>query len=63
MTRFPHDQFAKDCLESLLSPSGKVQTSLKISSEVREIDVYFTPDPNLRSPADLGLLKIGRAHV
>ena len=56
MTRFPHDQFAKDCLESLLSPSGKVQTSLKISSEVREIDVYFTPDPNLRSPADLGLL-------
>ena len=28
MTRFPHDQFAKDCLESLLSPLGQVQTSL-----------------------------------
>ena len=56
MTRFPHDQFAKDCLESLLSPFGQVQTSLKISSEVREIDVYFTPDPSLSPAADLGLL-------
>lgn len=35
MTRFPHDQFAKDFLESLLSPLGQVQTSLKISGEVR----------------------------
>ena len=56
MTRFPHDQFAKDCLESLLSPLGQVQTSLKISSEVREMDVYFTPDPSLLPAADLGLL-------
>jgi hypothetical protein len=45
MTRFPHDQFAKDFLESLLSPLGQVQTSLKISGEVREVDVYFVPDP------------------
>jgi len=56
MTRFPHDQFAKDYLESLLSPLGQVQTSLKISSEVREMDVYFTPDPSLSPSADLGLL-------
>lgn len=56
MTRFPHDQFAKDFLESLLSPLGQVQTSLKISGEVREMDVYFTPDPNLSPPSDLGLL-------
>ncbi|MCY7366600.1 MAG: DUF4351 domain-containing protein [Chamaesiphon sp.] len=56
MTRFPHDQFAKDCLESLLSPLGQVQTSLKISGEVREMDVYFTPDPSLSPAADLGLL-------
>ena len=56
MTRFPHDQFAKDCLESLLSPFGQVQTSLKISSEVREMDVYFTPDSRLSPVADLGLL-------
>ena len=56
MTRFPHDQFAKDFLESLLAPLGQVQTSLKISGEVREMDVFFTPDPNLPPASDLGLL-------
>jgi hypothetical protein len=56
MTRFPHDQFAKDFLESLLSPLGEVQTSLKVSGEVREMDVYFTPNPNKKITSDLGLL-------
>ncbi len=56
MTRFPHDQFAKDFLESLLSPLGEVQTSLKVSGEVREMDVYFTPNPNEKITLDLGLL-------
>ena len=56
MTRFPHDQFAKDFLESLLSPLGQVQTSLKISGEVREMDVFFIPDPNLPPASELGLL-------
>jgi hypothetical protein len=56
MTRFPHDQFAKDFLESLLSPLGEVQTSLKASGEVREMDVYFTPNPNEKITSDLGLL-------
>jgi Domain of unknown function (DUF4351) len=58
MTRFPHDQFAKDFLESLLSPLGQVQTSLKISGEVREVDVYFIPDPNPTLPPiqELGIL-------
>jgi Domain of unknown function (DUF4351) len=56
MTRFPHDQFAKDFLESLLSPLGQVQTSLKISGEVREVDVYFVPDPKLSPLQELGIL-------
>jgi Domain of unknown function (DUF4351) len=56
MTRFPHDQFAKDFLESLLSPLGQVQTSLKISAEVREVDVYFIPDPKLSPLQELGIL-------
>jgi Domain of unknown function (DUF4351) len=56
MTRFPHDQFAKDFLESLLSPLGQVQTSLKISGEVREVDVYFIPDPQLAPIQELGIL-------
>lgn len=55
MTRFPH-QFAKDFLESLLSPLGQVQTSLKISGEVREVDVYFIPDPKLSPIQELGIL-------
>lgn len=56
MTRFPHDQFAKDFLESLLSPLGQVQTSMKISGEVREVDVYFIPDPKLAPTQELGIL-------
>jgi hypothetical protein len=31
MSQFPHDQFAKDLLESLLSPFGRVETDRKIS--------------------------------
>ncbi|BAY16250.1 hypothetical protein NIES21_20740 [Anabaenopsis circularis NIES-21] len=43
MTRFPYDQFAKDYLQELLQPLGKVETSRKVSAEIREIDVYFAP--------------------
>jgi Domain of unknown function (DUF4351) len=56
MTRFPHDEFAKGFLESLLSPFGEVQTSFKISSEVREVDVYFQPDRSIQLIPELGLL-------
>ncbi len=57
MTRFVHDQFAKDYLKELLSPIGDVEISRDVSGEVREIDVWFTPKS---SPSDylqrLGLL-------
>ena len=43
MTRFPHDQFAKEYLKELLAPLGKVETSRDIASEVRQIDVWFSP--------------------
>jgi Domain of unknown function (DUF4351) len=56
MTRFPHDEFAKGFLESLLSPFGEVQTSFKISSEVREVDIYFQPDRSIQLIPELGLL-------
>ena len=46
MTRTIYDQFCKDCLEELLSLAGKVEIDLKVASEVREIDVFFTPNPN-----------------
>ena len=53
MSQFPHDQFAKNLLESLLSPFWLVQIAFTMSSEIREIDVYFTPDS---LPTNLGLL-------
>ncbi len=56
MTQFPHDQFAKDLLETLLSPFGEVQTAKTIDSQVREIDVYFSPNPQSPPLASLGLL-------
>ncbi len=43
MTRFVHDQFAKDYLEELLKPYGDVKSSEKVSGEIKEIDVLFTP--------------------
>jgi hypothetical protein len=57
MTRFPHDEFAKEYLPKLLTEYGKAETSLKISGEIREIDVFFTPDKEVPStPETLGLL-------
>jgi Domain of unknown function (DUF4351) len=56
MTQFPHDEFAKNFLDSLLSPLGTVEVSQQISSEVRYADVYFTPQVNAAKTADLGLL-------
>ncbi len=43
MTRFIHDQFAKDYLEELLKPYGEVQAPSRVAGEVRQIDVLFYP--------------------
>ncbi|HBE31387.1 MAG TPA: flagellar assembly protein H, partial [Cyanobacteria bacterium UBA11368] len=57
MTRFIYDQFAKDYLSELLSPLGAVIPSRDVASEVREIDVYFTPStPTSDYVENLGLL-------
>ena len=57
MTRFSHDQFAKDYLEELLSRFGEVKAPRRVSSEMREVDVWFSPrtDPPANL-APLGLL-------
>ncbi|MGK7925993.1 MAG: hypothetical protein AB4290_12240 [Spirulina sp.] len=57
MTHQPHDQFAKQYLEELLSPLGEVNISLEVASEVRQVDLYFSPAPT-SPPAspNLGLL-------
>lgn len=57
MTRFIHDQFAKDYLEQLLTPYGEVQAARRVAGEVRQIDVYFIHKPQLSNiPQTLGLL-------
>jgi len=57
MSRTPHDNFAKDYLEKLLSPLGRVEISREITDEARQIDVFFSPNPSLASSAkSLGLL-------
>ncbi|MCW6036564.1 hypothetical protein K4A83_09860 [Spirulina subsalsa FACHB-351] len=55
MTRFPHDDFAKNYLTELLSPLGEVQTEHPISSEIRYVDVWFIPRTST-IPHHLGLL-------
>jgi hypothetical protein len=44
MTRQPHDELAKEYLEELLKPFGTVEIGKKVSSEVQEIDLFFTPN-------------------
>ncbi len=57
MTRTLHDSFAKDYLEELLSPLGKVEISREISDEPNHIDILFSPDPSANSSAQsIGLL-------
>ena len=55
MTRFIYDQFSKDLLETLLLPYGVVEGGKRVSSEVREIDVWFVPR-EAKLPSELGLL-------
>ncbi|KAB8319142.1 hypothetical protein SD81_009550 [Tolypothrix campylonemoides VB511288] len=56
MTRQPHDQFAKQYLEELLSPLGKVEVSREVTDEVRQVDILFFPAPSPNVDLQLGLL-------
>lgn len=55
MTRKPHDQFAKQFLEELLSPLGEVEANKEVIDEARQVDVLFSPAPTAQAP-NLGLL-------
>jgi hypothetical protein len=58
MTRFPYDQFSKNYLEELLQPLGTVQVARQVAGEVREIDVWFSPNQSVNTieATRLGLL-------
>ncbi|MFN6185272.1 MAG: DUF4351 domain-containing protein [Microcystis sp.] len=55
MTRFLWDKFSKDYLETFLASSGDVKTSLDVTAETLEIDVFFRPTSSKIQP-ELGLL-------
>jgi hypothetical protein len=62
MTQQPHDKFAKQFLEELLSPFGEVKTNREVTDETRFVDVLFSPIPTSAVDAEtLGLL--GRIAV
>lgn len=56
MTRFIHDEFAKDYLEELLKNYGTVEPDKKVSGEKKEIDILFTP--SAQQTYDLELLGV-----
>lgn len=43
MTQFPHDEFIKDYLPQLLGSYGIALAAVKVATEIKEIDVLFTP--------------------
>lgn len=57
MSQFPFDEFSKDLLETLLQPIDKAEAAKTISSEVREIDLYFIPHQHHTAHPELGLLQ------
>ncbi len=60
MTRFVHDQFAKDLLDEILGYMRTGNPAQEVASEVKQIDFYFTPSPEkpdyLEYREKLGLL-------
>ena len=47
MSKFPHDEFAKNYLTELLNTIGKANPNELINSERREGDVWFERDPSV----------------
>ena len=57
MTQFPHDEFVKEYLPEFLLDYGEVTPSADVSSERRQIDVFFVPTKPVPTTAEtLGLL-------
>lgn len=44
MTQIRYDQFAKEYLEEVLSPLGKVERSFEVPGEAKQVDVWFEPE-------------------
>jgi hypothetical protein len=57
MTRTPHDSFAKEWMQEVLTDFGEIEIEKQIAGEVRKIDLYFCPYPeSLDDLKSLGIL-------
>ncbi len=57
MTKFPHDEFAKEYLSELCQDYGESISSADIKSEKRQVDILFTPTSKANNtPNTIGLL-------
>jgi Domain of unknown function (DUF4351) len=43
MSQFPHDEFAKNLFELLLTPFGGVEIERGVQPEAKAVDIYFQP--------------------
>lgn len=56
MSQFPHDEFAKNLFELLLTPFGGVEIERGVQLEAKAVDIYFQPSKPLPSEHNIGLL-------
>jgi Domain of unknown function (DUF4351) len=56
MSQFPHDEFAKNLFELLLTPFGGVEIERGVQPEAKAVDIYFQPSKPLPIEHNIGLL-------
>jgi hypothetical protein len=56
MSQFPHDEFAKNLFELLLTPFGGVEIERGVQPEAKAVDIYFQPSKPLPIDHNIGLL-------
>jgi Domain of unknown function (DUF4351) len=56
MSQFPHDEFAKNLFELLLTPFGGVEIERSVQPEAKAVDIYFQPTQPIPPDHQIGLL-------
>jgi hypothetical protein len=56
MSQFPHDEFAKNLFELLLTPFGGVEIERGVQPEAKAVDIYFQPSQPIPPDHKIGLL-------
>ncbi len=56
MSQFPHDEFAKNLFELLLTPFGGVEIERNVQPEAKAVDIYFQPTQQIPPDHQIGLL-------